>query len=181
MTDRLERTLSDLRRKWVPDRGLGVFEVGGVEGGKGAGRKLGGAPTSREARAAVQRLAAEAGLGVEVAALPAAAVRDEPGAVVTAALAPLVEAPAISAGRASDALHGEALAVLERRGGGLRVRTTDGYHAWTHAGYLASGPVDWLEDWTGRATARAGRAGPRCGGSPPPLPLRAPGAVRLGG
>ena len=86
MTDRLERTVSDLRRKWVPDHRLGVFEVSVVEGGEGEGRKLVGATTSREALAAVQRLAAEAGLGVEVAALPAAAVRDEPGAVVTAAV-----------------------------------------------------------------------------------------------
>ena len=63
MTDRLERTVSDLRRKWVPDHRLGVFEVSVVEGGEGEGRKLVGATTSREALAAVQRLAAEAGLG----------------------------------------------------------------------------------------------------------------------
>jgi len=181
MTDRLERTLSDLRRKWVPDHRLGVFEVSVVEGGEGEGRKLVGVTTSREGLAAVQRLAAEAGVRVEVAALPAAAVRDEPGAVVTAALAPLVDAPAISAGRASDALHGEALAVLERRGDWLRVRTTDGYHAWAHAGYLATGPVDWLEDWTGRATARAVRAELRCEGSHLRLPLGARVALRLDG
>jgi len=65
MTDRLERTLSDLRRKWVPDHRLGVFEVSVVEGGEGEGRKLVGVTTSREGLAAVQRLAAEAGVRVE--------------------------------------------------------------------------------------------------------------------
>ena len=31
----------------------------------------------------------------------------------------------------------------------------DGYHAWTHAGYVATGPEDWATDWIGRAGARA--------------------------
>ena len=176
MTDRLERALSDLRRKWVPDHRLGVFDVGVAAEGR-----LVGATTSREALAALQRLAAEAGLGVEVAVLPTAAVRHEPGAVVTAALAPLLSAPAIGAARASDALHGEALTLLERRGEWLRVRTADGYHAWTHAGYLATGPLDWLEDWTGRATGRAVRAELRCEDARLRLPLGAPVALRRDG
>ena len=175
--------------------------------------RLVGATTSREALAALQRLAAEAGLGVEVAVLPTAAVRNEPGAVVTAALAPLLrdervsevmvngtrgvwverdgrleetgirfaDPDAIGAARASDALHGEALTLLERRGEWLRVRTADGYHAWTHAGYLATGPLDWLEDWTGRATGRAVRAELRCEDARLRLPLGAPVALRRDG
>src|SRR2546425_1720052 len=31
----------------------------------------------------------------------------------------------------------------------------DGYHAWTHAGYVATGPEDWATDWIGRAGARS--------------------------
>jgi len=58
----------------------------------------------------------------------------------------------------SEALHGEPLALLERRAEGgawLRVRAGDGYHAWTHAGYLAVGPNEWAEDWSTRATGRS--------------------------
>jgi hypothetical protein len=63
--------------------------------------------------------------------------------------------PGIRGERVSEALHGESLALLERRGDWLRVRAADGYHAWTHAGYLATGPSHWAEDWDGRATARS--------------------------
>src|SRR5205814_85047 len=84
--------------------------------------------------------------------------RDPPAAVVTAALAPLLREPRITADRVSEALHGEPLALLERRAEGgawLRVRAGDGYHAWTHAGYLAVGPNEWAEDWSTRATGRS--------------------------
>src|SRR5206468_2148167 len=50
---------------------------------------------------------------------------------------------------------GETLAVLEVRGAWLRVRTGDGYHAWVHSGYVATGTAEWGDDWSGRATARA--------------------------
>jgi hypothetical protein len=77
--------------------------------------------------------------------------------VVTAAVAPLLREPRISADRVSEALHGEALAVLERREGAvwLRVRAGDGYHAWTHAAYLTIGSSEWAEDWCARATGRS--------------------------
>jgi phosphoglycolate phosphatase-like HAD superfamily hydrolase len=77
-------------------------------------------------------------------------------AVVTAAVAPLLREPRVTADRVSEALHGEALALLERREGGwLRVRAGDGYHAWTHAGYVVTGPNDWADDWHARATGRS--------------------------
>jgi len=154
MTDRFERDLSDVRRKWVPDPRLGVFEVS-VESG---GRRLVGTTSSREALATLERLGRDAGLGLDLHLLPAPAVRDQGAAVVTAALAPLLSAPAVGAARVSEALHGEPLAVLEQRGDWLRVRTQDGYHAWTAGGYLATGPDGWLEDWVGRARARAAGA-----------------------
>jgi len=153
VTDRFERDLSDVRRKWVPDPRLGVFEVS-VEPGA---RRLVGRTSSREALAALERLAHDAGFGPDLQLLPAAGVRDR-SAVVTAALAPLLAAPAIGAARVSEALHGEPLAVLEQRGDWLRVRAADGYHAWTASGYVATGPDDWLEDWVGRAGARAAGA-----------------------
>lgn len=150
MNDRLARDVSDLARKWVPDVRLGVLDVS-IEP-----ERLVGSTTSRDALTALRRLAAEVGRTAEVRLLPDASVRDQPAAVVTAAVAPLLRDPRISADRASEALHGEPLTLLERRDGvWLRVRAADGYHAWTHAGYLAVGSADWAEDWSVRASGRS--------------------------
>jgi len=152
VTDRLERDIADVARKWVPDPRLGVFEVT-VEP-----RRLAGCTTSRDALAALRRIAADAGRAADVRLLPDGSVRDEPAAVVTAAVAPLLREPRIAADRASEALHGESLALLERReegGAWLRVRAGDGYHAWTPAGYLTVGPSEWADDWSTRATGRS--------------------------
>lgn len=150
MSDRLARDVSDLGRKWVPDVRLGVLDVS-VEP-----ERLVGSTTSRDALTALRRLAAEAGRTADVRLLPDVSVRDQPAAVVTAAVAPLLRDPRISADRVSEALHGESLTLLERRDGvWLRVRAADGYHAWTHAGYLAVGSADWAEDWSVRASGRS--------------------------
>src|SRR6266704_1450741 len=144
--------VGDVARKWVPDPRLGVLEVS-VEP-----QRLAGCTTSREALAALRRIAADAGRAADIRLLPDASVRDEPAAVVTAAVAPLLREPRIAADRVSEALHGEPLALRERcEEGGvwLRVRAGDGYHAWTHAGYLAAGSTAWAEDWTTRATGRS--------------------------
>ncbi|HYT05904.1 MAG TPA: SH3 domain-containing C40 family peptidase [Gemmatimonadales bacterium] len=169
MTDRLERVVADIARKWTPDPRLGVLEVavqaagiGGVGGGAGGG-SLTGCTTSRDALAALRRLAAAAGLAADVRLLPDASVGEESAAVVTATVAPLVREPRGAADCVSEALHGETLAVLERRDGvWLRVRTGDGYHAWIHTGYVAAGPADWADDWTDRATACSLGAELRC-------------------
>src|SRR5256884_230304 len=152
MTERLERDVADVARKWGPDPRLGVLEVPSEP------QRLAGCTTSREALAALRRIAADAGRAADIRLLPDASVRDEPAAVVTAAVAPLLREPRIAADRVSEALHGEPLALLERREEGgvwLRVRAGDGYHAWTHAGYLAAGSTAWAEDWTTRATGRS--------------------------
>src|SRR5436853_731787 len=152
MTERLERDVADVARKWVPDPRLGVLEVS-VEP-----QRLAGCTTSREALTALRRIAADAGRAADIRLLPDASVRDEPAALVTAAVAPLLREPRVAADRVSEALHGEPLALLERREEGgvwLRVRAGDGYHAWTHAGYLAAGSTAWAEDWTTRATGRS--------------------------
>jgi len=151
VTDRLERDVADVARKWVPDARLGVFEVT-VEA-----ERLNGCTTSRDALAALRRIAAEAARAADIRLLPDSSVRDGAAAVVTAAVAPLLREPRISADRVSEALHGEALALLERREGAvwLRVRAGDGYHAWTHAAYLTIGSSEWAEDWSARATGRS--------------------------
>src|SRR5204862_2219288 len=150
MTERLDRDVADVARKWVPDPRLGVLEVS-VEP-----QRLAGCTTSREALAALRRIAVDAGRAADIRLLPDASVHEEPAAVVTAAVAPLLREPRITADRVSEALQGERLDLLERRDGAwLRVRAGDGYHAWTHAGYVAVGPVGWADDWIERAAGRS--------------------------
>jgi cell wall-associated NlpC family hydrolase len=145
--DKIERAVDDIRRKWVPDGRLGVFDVSLLP------KMIDGATTSRDARDALRKLAGESGLLEKVALLPADV--PEPAAIVTAALAPLHNEPRVSTARVSEVLHGESLDVLEQREGWLRVRATDGYIAWINAGYVQTGSRDWSEDWQARATARA--------------------------
>lgn len=151
MTDQLARALEDVRRKWVPDRRLGVFDVAPAP----EGAALAGSTTSREALAELRRIGGESGLAVQVGLLPDASVDTGGMAVVTAAVAPLLEQPAARAPRVSEALHGEPLEMLERRGDWLRVRAADGYVAWMHAGYVRLGTADWMEDWLSQATLRS--------------------------
>lgn len=146
--DKVERAVDDIRRKWTPDKRLGVFEISLLP------QQLAGTTSSRDARDALRRLAGEAGLSERVRLLPDESVVDA-AAVVTAAIAPLLGEPQVSAARVSEVLHGEALEVLERRDDWLRVKAPDGYIAWLHAGYVATGPADWAKDWRERATARA--------------------------
>ena len=161
--DKIERAVDDIRRKWAPDGRLAVFEVsiapkGGAQdsvnvGAQHAAPLLNGVTTVRDARDALRRLANDAGLVDGIRLLP-----DEgnaPAAVVTAALAPLLGEPRVATPRVSEVLHGEVLDVLEARDDWLRVRAPDGYIAWLNAGYVATGPADWAEDWAERATARA--------------------------
>ena len=146
--DKVERALDDIRRKWVPDSRLGVFEVSLLPKG------VSGLTSSRDARDALRRLAAEAGLAGDVTLLPDDSIVDG-AAVVTAAIAPLLRETQVSSARVSEVLHGESLAVLERRDEWLRVKAPDGYVAWLPAGYVTTGPKDWAEDWSGRASARS--------------------------
>ena len=148
--DHLERDVADVARKWVPDPRLGVLEVA-VEPGA-----LTGCTTSRDALTALRRIAAAADRAPDIRLLPDASVRDEPAAVVTAAVAPLLREPRVTGDCVSEALHGETLTLLEQRDDAwLRVRAGDGYHAWLHAGYVARGATDWAEDWADRASLRA--------------------------
>jgi len=182
-TEKLERAIDDIRRKWVPDSRLGVFDVGvrpGV-GAQHAAPLLAGVTSSRSAQEALRGLAADAGLAEEVRLLPDRAV--ETAAVVTAALAPLLGDTRLDAARVSEALHGEALEILERPSDGqwLRVRAPDEYVAWIHAGYVATGPEEWARDWSERATARALNAELQTDHGRRRLPLGARVALRRDG
>jgi len=171
-TEQLERAIDDIRRKWVPDGRLGVFRVS-------AAAALTGVTTSPDALESLRRVASEAGLADEVRLLPDRAV--DAAAVVTAALAPLLGDTRLDAARVSEALHGESLEILERQGEWLRVRAPDGYVAWVHSGYVATGPAEWAGDWTERATARALSAELQTTGGRRRLPVGARLALRRGG
>jgi hypothetical protein len=125
-----------------------VFDV--IASGAARGRT-----TSREALADLRQVGAQAELAVDVSLLPDASVDEGGMAVVTAAVAPLLDEPSIAAPRVTEGLHGEPLALLERRGDWLHVRGADGYVAWVHTGYATIGSADWLADWLARATARS--------------------------
>jgi hypothetical protein len=147
--DNLPRDVDDIRRKWVPDSRLGVFDVAvSPEGVRGR-------TSSREAQDALRKLARDAALAIDVHLLPDPAVRADPAAIVTAAVAPLLAEPRLVATRVSEALHGECLDVLERQDQWLRVRARDGYVAWLHGGYAATGPEQWAADWDERAAGRS--------------------------
>ncbi|HKE90823.1 MAG TPA: SH3 domain-containing C40 family peptidase [Gemmatimonadales bacterium] len=149
MTEQLIRALGELQRKWVPDRRIGVFDVALQEG------RIEGSTTSREAQAEVRRIGSAAGLEVAVTLLPNATVDSGDVAVVTAALAPLLERPAVRAPRVNEAVQGEPLTLLERKDDWLRVRGGDGYVAWIHSGYVRVGLTDWFEGWLRQATIRS--------------------------
>lgn len=146
--DKVERAVDDIRRKWVPDGRLGVFEVSLLPKG------VAGVTSSRDARDALRRLASEAGIVEKVTLLPDESVV-EPAAIVTVAIAPLLREPQVTAARVSEVLHGETLDVLEQREDWLRVKAPDGYVAWLPAGYVKHGPADWAADWRERASARS--------------------------
>lgn len=149
MTEQLVRALGELQRKWVPDRRIAVFDVAVADG------RIEGSTTSREAQVEVRRIGAAAGMLVSVNLLPDATVDNGDVAVVTAALAPLVERPTVRAPRVNESVQGEPLILLERRDDWLRVRAGDGYVAWIHSGYVRVGMNDWFEEWLGRATIRS--------------------------
>ena len=149
MIEQLVRALGELQRKWVPDRRIGVFDIAVQDG------RIEGSTTSREAQAEVLRIGGAAGMEVRVTLLPNATVDSGDVAVVTAALAPLLERPAVRAPRVNEALQGEPLTLLEHRDDWLHVRAGDGYVAWIHSGYVRVGSTDWFETWLGRATFRS--------------------------
>jgi hypothetical protein len=149
VTEPLLRALGDLQRRWVPDRRIGVFDVAVQDG------RIEGSTTSREAQAEVLRIGGAAGMVVAVTLLPNDTVDTGDVAVVTAALAPLLERPAVRAPRVNEAVQGEPLTLLERRDDWLHVRAGDGYVAWIHSGYVRVGLTDWFEGWLRRATIRS--------------------------
>ena len=137
-----------------------------------------GQVSNRDAAQALRRLAGDAEAGEHITLLPDESVRAEPMAVVTAARAPVLQSPNVSGVCVNEALHGETLTPLQRAGAWLRVRCGDGYVGYVHAGYLATGPEEWAQDWASRATARSLGVDLRADGGRLRLPVGARLAIR---
>jgi cell wall-associated NlpC family hydrolase len=60
------------------------------------------------------------------------------GAVIVAAIAPMLAEPHVSAGQVSQQLAGHLVSIVEDQGDWLLVRDGDAYEGWMHRGYLAS-------------------------------------------
>src|SRR5437762_19034 len=102
MSDQLADDVAGVARQWVPDSRLGVFDVTVTSAG------LAGCTTSREALTALRGLAADAGVAADIRLLPDGSVGDGAEALVTAAIAPLLREPRISADRGGGARRGAA-------------------------------------------------------------------------
>ena len=97
------------------------------------------------------------------------AVSTVAGAVVAAAVAPMLAEPHVSSGQVSQQLAGHHVAIVEDQGDWLLVRGCDDYEGWMHRGYLAR---ETFHHDSGRRISLGClvRAGD---GTPRPLPLRA--------
>lgn len=137
--ERVARLLDDVRAEFAPDPRLAVFEVEADV--QGDALVLAGATSEPAAAEALHRAAAALGgwsvVRDEVARLPAADRAEAVHGVVTSALAPLHAAPAINTTQVSQAVLGDHLTVLRRRGRWLQCRTRDAYLGWVHCGYVA--------------------------------------------
>ncbi len=138
-SERVFRLLDEVKAEYAPDPRLAVFEVEADVDGDSL--RLAGATSEPAAAEALHRgVAAMGGWRVvrdEVARLPDADRAEAVHAVVTSALAPLHASPAINTTQVSQAVLGQHVTVLRRRGRWLQCRASDGYLGWVHSGYVA--------------------------------------------
>lgn len=64
------------------------------------------------------------------------------GAVISAAIAPMLAEPHVSSGQVSQQLAGHVVSIIEDHGDWLLVRGRDEYEGWMHRGYLAPSAND---------------------------------------
>jgi hypothetical protein len=103
-----------------------------------------------------------------------------PSAIGRAAVAPILAAPTVRSEQVTQLVFGETVSILERSGEWRRVCThTDGYHGWTHTGYLQEDGEPAVEAWRSRASGWSEGASVRVDEAIIAFPLRA--RVRLDG
>jgi cell wall-associated NlpC family hydrolase len=156
MTDaELAVRLEDLRRRHVPDRRLGVWDV--ALDGEGDAPGITGAVTEPGAVEDLRALAGEAGVRAAVELLPAAG--GELQAIAHRSLAHLRAEPRHSAELVSQMILGEEALVLRARGDWLQVQTGDRYVAWVHHGSIVRRHAGDLEAFRSRLFERRPPAG----------------------
>ncbi len=147
LMQRIDSVLDRVRDEHAPDPRLSVFDVEVDEDGP----VLSVVVVTSEAAAAeaIQRSLGDlesAELRILVVRLPR-----EDGksghALVTAAIAPMLAYPTISAAHVSQALMGHRLLVLRQIGRWLQCRARDGYLGWVHRGYLKRVNEAQARDW----------------------------------
>lgn len=137
MITRAQALIESVRAHFAPDPRTAIFDVEVYV--RGRSLVFSGAtsvPAAVEALHA-QIAALPAGIRVhdEIERLPAAEI-SAPHALVTAAIAPMLAAPNITATQLSQGLFSERLTVLREHGAWFHCRAGDGYLGWMHRGYL---------------------------------------------
>lgn len=92
------------------------------------------------------------------------------GAVVVAAVAPMLAEPHVSSGQVSQQLAGHRVAIVEDQGDWLLVRGRDDYEGWMHRGYVQT-VAEYSSGSDGRISL--GCVARAANGTSRPLPLRA--------
>jgi hypothetical protein len=137
--DQVAALVEEVRAEYAPDPRLAVFEVT-VEV-RGDAVALVGATSELEAATALSaRIAGLSGWSAvadEVQRLPEADADELVHALVTSAVAPMLDADRVRSTQVSQVVLGNRLIVLRRSGRWLQCRSPDGYIGWVHAGYVA--------------------------------------------
>jgi hypothetical protein len=138
LMERLRMVIAEVRREFVPDPRLGVYDVGVLEDGPTV--RVVGETSEPDALEALRRRLALWEEGVEmrdeVQRLPDPYTANEAHAIVASAVAPLLAGPFVSEPHLAQAVLGQHLVVLRQRGRWLNVRGEDGYLGWVHRGYV---------------------------------------------
>lgn len=134
---RLNATIREIRDDLAPDPRISVFEVRAeMDGDEVALRGACSVPAAiEELHRRIDPLD-RIPLLDEVVRLPDVPPGAPIHALVTAATAPMLAGPLITATHVSQALLGERLLILRSAGRWLQCRSEDGYLGWVHRGYL---------------------------------------------
>ena len=137
LIESIERVLAAIRTEFAVDPRTSIFDVDLVEDGDAL--VVVGATSEPAAAEALQRrigvLEVERPVRVEIARLPLEEV-DEPHAVCTSSVAPMLASPCVSDAHVSQTVLGHRLLVYREYGRWLQCRSSDGYLGWVHRGYL---------------------------------------------